>query len=86
MYRDVESLLTIVPPSGPPMNAGFTPGDLFVGRGPADQTSRLSSTGSVLAEVFVDLGRGDGPWGGLTFDTEGNFGGSLIAVTKQGSV
>jgi hypothetical protein len=86
MYRDVESLIAIVPPSGPPVNAGFTPGDLFVGRGPADQISRISSMGSVLAEVFVDLQTGHGPWGGLTFDTQGNFGGRLIAVTTEGSV
>jgi hypothetical protein len=86
MYRDVESLLAIVPPSGPPVNAGFSPGDLFIGRGPKDQISRISSTGVVLADVFVDLETDSGPWGGLTFDTQGTFGGRLVAVTTDGSV
>jgi len=63
MYRDVECMVTIVPPAGPPGAAGFTPGDVFVGRGPGDQISRLSSGGDVLADVFSDLGTGGGLWG-----------------------
>jgi hypothetical protein len=86
MYRDVESLVTIVPPTGPPSAAGFTPGDVFVGRGPGDQISRLSSAGNVLADVFVDLGTGGGLWGGLTFDTGGAFGGRLIGMTTGGKL
>jgi hypothetical protein len=60
MYRDIESLLTIVPPAGPPLAAGFTAGDVFVGRGPGDQISRLSSAGNVIADIFVDLATGAG--------------------------
>lgn len=86
MYRAVESLLTIVPPSGPPVKAGFTAGDVFVGRGPGDQISRLASGGTVVADVFVDPGTGGMLWGGLTFDTAGAFGGQLIAATTLGKV
>ncbi|HMG76775.1 MAG TPA: hypothetical protein VK582_25095 [Pyrinomonadaceae bacterium] len=86
MYRDVESLVTIVPPAGPPSAAGFTPGDVFVGRGPGDQISRLSTAGNVVADVFVDLGTGGGLWGGLTFDTGGAFGGRLIGMTTGGKL
>jgi hypothetical protein len=86
MYRDVESLVTIAPPLGPPSAAGFTPGDVFVGRGPGDQISRLSSAGNVVADVFVDLGTGGGLWGGLAFDTVGAFGGRLIGMTTGGKL
>ena len=86
MYRDVESLVTIVPPGGPPSAAGFTPGDVFVGRGPGDQISRLSSAGNIVADVFVDLGTGGGLWGGLTFDVGGAFGGRLIGMTTGGKL
>ena len=86
MYRDVESLVTIVPPGGPPSAAGFTPGDVFVGRGPGDQISRLSSAGNIVADVFVDLGTGGGLWGGLTFDVGGGFGGRLIGMTTGGKL
>jgi hypothetical protein len=85
-FRGVESLLAVVPPAGPPVAAGFTPGDVFVGRGPSDQISRLSGAGNVIADLFVDLGSGQGPWGGLTFDTHGAFGGRLIVETMYGKI
>src|SRR5262249_32110563 len=47
-FRDVESMLTVVPASGPPVNAGFTIGDVFVNRGPHGEISRLSSAGNVV--------------------------------------
>src|SRR5215510_1841846 len=86
MFRDVESMLTIVPSAGPPLARGFSTGDVFVGRGPGDQISRLSGSGAVIADVFVDLGTGGGLWGGLTFDIGGLFGGQLIAATTRGRV
>ena len=86
MFRAVESKIAIVPQSGPPVDAGFTPGDIFVGRGPNTQVSRLSAQGEVLADVFADLGPGGGLWGALTFDTEGTFGGKLIAAGAEGKV
>lgn len=94
MSRDVEPHLAIVPPAGPPVRAGFTPGDIFVGRGPGDVISRLSNSGQVLRDPFVDLGPEDrirgaestGPWGGLTFDTEGEFGGALIVEELNGKI
>jgi hypothetical protein len=86
MFRDVESLLAVVPLAGPPVAAGFTPGDVFVGRGPSDQISRLSGAGNVIADLFVDLGSGDGPWGGLAFDTHGAFGGRLVVETTNGKI
>jgi hypothetical protein len=86
MFRRVESKLTIVPPEGPPVEAGFTPGDVFVGRGPFTQISRLSADGAVISDVFADPREGDGLWGGLCFDTEGEFGGSLIAMEANGKI
>ena len=94
MSRDVEPQLAIVPAAGPPARAGFTPGDLFVGRGPGDVISRLSSSGRVLQDPFVDLGPEErlpgvdstGPWGGLAFDTEGEFDGSLIVAEANGRI
>ncbi len=86
MYRDVESHLVIVPGSGPPVEAGFTPGDVFVGRGPGDEISRLSSNGEVISDIWANPGTGQGLWGGLTFDTVGAFGGQLIALTMKGKV
>ena len=85
-YIDIESLLAVVPAAGPPIVAGFTAGDVFVGRGPTDQISRLSGTGNVIADLFVDLGTGQWPWGGLTFDTHGAFGGRLIVQTDRGKI
>jgi len=85
-FTDVESLLAIVPAAGAPIAAGFAPGEVFVGRGPTDQISRLSSTGNVIADLFVDLGTGQWPWGGLTFDTYGAFGGRLIVQTDRGKI
>lgn len=84
-YRDVESMLTVVPPAGPPVAAGFARGDIFVNRGPHGEISRLSSGGAVLADVWVDLGS-DGLWGGITFDTTGSFGGRLVALDNNGKV
>jgi hypothetical protein len=86
MFRRVESKLAIVPNEGPPVEAGFTPGDVFVGRGPNTQISRLSSSGAIVRDIFVDLLVGDGLWGGLCFDTEGEFGGRLIAVEANGKI
>ncbi len=85
-FRRVESKLVIVPEEGPPVEAGFTPGDLFVGRGPFTQISRLSSNGAVTSDIWVDLLVGDGLWGGLCFDTEGELGGRLIAVEANGKI
>jgi len=86
MFRGVESKIAIVPEGGPPVAAGFTPGDIFLGRGPQTEISRLSYQGEVLADVFADFGPGGGMWGGLTFDTEGAFGGKLIAVEANGKI
>jgi hypothetical protein len=87
MYRAVESKIAIVPLSGPPVEqGGFTPGDVFVGRGPATEISRLSAGGAVLADVFADLGIGGGLWGALAFDKVGSFGGRLIAVASDGKI
>lgn len=86
MYRSVESKIAIVPESGPPVDAGFTPGDIFVGRGPQTEISRLSSNGEVLADVFANFGPGGGMWGALAFDTEGEFGGKLIASEANGKI
>jgi hypothetical protein len=86
MYRRVESKIAVVPDSGPPVDAGFTPGDIFIGRGPRTEVSRLSSSGEVIADVWVDLAEGDGLWGGLCFDTEGEFGGRMIAVESNGKI
>ncbi len=86
MFRSVESKIAVVPLSGPPVAAGFTPGEIFVGRGPHTQVSRLAANGDVLADVFADLGPGGGLWGALTFDTEGSFGGQLIAAGAEGKV
>lgn len=78
-------MLTVVPSSGPPVDAGFVPGDIFVNRGPTGQISRLSSAGAVLADVWVDLGS-NGLWGGMTIDTAGSFGGRLAVVDNDGKV
>lgn len=86
MFRAVESKITIVPDEGPPVAAGFTPGEIFIGRGPKTEISRLSSAGEVLADVFADFGEGGGFWGGLCFDTEGEFGGRLIAAEANGKI
>lgn len=91
MHRDVESLIAIVPLTGVPVTMGhFIPGDVFVGRGPGGQITRLSAGGIVYpnaatkSNVFVDVG--SPLWGGLTFDTVGDFGGELIVLTFSGSV
>ncbi len=86
MFRAVESKIAIVPVSGPPVTAGFTPGEIFVGRGPNTQVSRLAANGDVLADVFADFGQGGGMWGALVFDTEGSFGGQLIAASAEGKI
>jgi hypothetical protein len=83
-YRDVESMLVVVPP-GPPVNAGFIGGDIYVNRGPAGQISRLSQTGAVLAEMWVDL-NSNGLWGGICFDTAGTFNGRLVALDNDGKI
>lgn len=86
MFRAVESKIAIVPLSGPPVKAGFTPGEIFVGRGPNTEVSRLTANGEVLADVFANFGPGGGMWGALTFDTEGSFGGRLIAASAEGKI
>jgi hypothetical protein len=83
-FRDVESMLVVVPP-GVPVATGFVAGDVYVNRGPAGQISRLSKTGTVLADVWVDL-NSNGLWGGLAFDTVGIFNGRLVAVDNDGKV
>jgi hypothetical protein len=84
-YRDVESMLAVVPPSGPAIAAGFTAGDVFVNRGPNGEISRLSSTGAVLADIWVGL-QSNGLWGGVAFDSSGSFGGQLIALDMSGKI
>lgn len=86
MYRAVESKIVVVPEDGPPVAAGFTPGDIFIGRGPQTEISHLSNTGEVISDVFANFGPGGGFWGGLVFDTEGDFGGRLIAVEANGKI
>ncbi len=86
MFREVESKIVIVPESGPPVDAGFIPGDIFVGRGPHTEISRLSVNGDVLADVFTQLSPNSSLWGGLAFDTEGAFGGRLVAVETDGKI
>lgn len=85
-YREVESKLAVVPEFGPPVEAGFTPGEIFIGRGPNTEISRLAANGDVLADVFTRSTPNSSLWGGLTFDTEGEFGGKLIAVESNGKV
>ncbi|MCG3163441.1 MAG: hypothetical protein JMDDDDMK_04854 [Acidobacteria bacterium] len=86
MFRRVESKIAIVPESGPPVDAGFTPGDVFIGRGPQTEISRLSANGDVIADNWVGFGDGGGMWGGICFDTEGEFGGRMIAVEANGKI
>jgi hypothetical protein len=86
MHRRVESKIAVAPDSGPPVSAGFTPGQVFIGRGPTTQISRLAANGEVIDDVWVDFAEGDGLWGGLCFDTEGDFGGRLIAVESNGRI
>lgn len=86
MYSSVESKIAIVPESGPPVDAGFTPGEIFTGRGPQTEISRLAQNGEVVADVFAEFGAGGGFWGGLAFDTEGDFGGRLIAAEANGKI
>jgi hypothetical protein len=86
MYRRIESKLAIVPDSGPPVAAGFVPGEIFLGRGPNTQISRLGMNGEVINDLWLDFQFGDGLWGGLCFDTEGDFGGRLIAVESNGTI
>jgi len=84
-FRDVESMLIVVPRSGPPVNAGFLAGDVYVNRGPAGEISRLNAAGTVLADVWVDL-HSAGLWGGLAFDQTGAFGGRLVAADTNGKI
>lgn len=84
-YRDVESMLAVVPGSGPPVTAGFVAGDVFVNRGPGGQISRLSSGGAVVADEWTDL-NSSGLWGGIAFDTTGMFGGRLVALDNNGKI
>lgn len=86
MFRRVESKFAIVPESGPPVAAGFTPGNIFIGRGPQTEISRLSGGGEIIADIFAQFGVGGGFWGGLCFDTEGDFGGRLIAAEANGKI
>jgi hypothetical protein len=86
MFRDVESKIVIAPESGPPVSAGFAPGEIFIGRGPQSEISRLSPNGEVLADTWASFGSGAGLWGGVCFDTEGEFGGRLIAVEALGKI
>ncbi len=86
MFRAVESKIAIAPEFGPPASAGFTPGDIFIGRGPQNEISRLSAGGEILADVWASLGESGGLWGGVCFDTEGDFGGRLIAVENTGKI
>lgn len=86
MFRAVESKIAIVPESGPPVAAGFTPGEIFIGRGPEAQVSRLSRAGAVIRDVWVHFTEGASLWGGLCFDTEGLFGGRLIVLESNGKI
>lgn len=85
MYRSVETKTVVVPDNELVIAAGFTPGEILLGRGPGSQISRLSAIGEVLDDVFTEFGKGP-LWGALTFDTEGMFGGRLIAVTVYGHI
>ena len=84
-FRDVESMLVVVPPSGPPVESGFIAGDIYVNRGPNGEISRLDASGTVLADVWVDL-QSAGLWGGLSFDKVGTFGGRLLAADVNGKI
>ena len=84
-FRDVESMLVVVPASGPPVDAGFVAGDVYVNRGPNGEISRLDATGNVLADVWADLPSA-GLWGGLAFDKTGTFGGRLVAADVNGKI
>ncbi len=86
MFRRVESKIAIVPESGPPVAAGFIPGEIFLGRGPNTEVSRLSSGGQIISDIWTSFGPGGGLWGGLAFDNEGEFGGRLIAVEANGAI
>jgi hypothetical protein len=84
-FRDVESMLVVVPSLGPPVGAGFAAGDVYVNRGPNGEISRLNASGNVLADVWVDL-HSAGLWGGLAFDRTGTFGGRLVAADVNGKI
>jgi hypothetical protein len=85
--RAVESKLAIVPPSGPPVTTGgFTPGDVFVLMGPLGQIARVSQSGAVVSNPFVNITGAAALWGALVFDTVGDFGGRLIVVDQDGRV
>jgi hypothetical protein len=84
-FRDVESMLVVVPPAGPPVAAGFVAGDVYINRGPNGEVSRLNAGGTVLADIWVDL-HSSGLWGGLTFDRTGTFGGRLVAADNSGRI
>lgn len=85
-FREVESKIAVVPEFGPPVSAGFIPGEIFIGRGPHTEISRLAADGSVLADVFTQLSPNSSLWGGLAFDTEGDFDGKLVAVESNGKI
>lgn len=86
MYRRVESKMAIVPDAGPPVAAGFVPREIYIGRGPQTEVSRLGAGGEVISDVWIEFGPGGGLWGGLGFDTEGDFGGRLIAMEANGAI
>ena len=85
-FRAVESKIAVVPDSALAIGAGFTPGDIFIGRGPQTEISRLSASGEIISDVWASFGPGGGFWGGLAFDTEGDFGGRLIAIEANGAI
>jgi hypothetical protein len=89
-YRSVESMLVVVPPAGPPVNAGFIAGEVYVNRGPVGEISRLGAAGNVLADLWVNLPivspPSEGLWGGLAFDQTGTFGGQLVAADTVGKI
>jgi hypothetical protein len=84
--RNVEASLVVVPPNGPPVAAGFSPGDVFVSKDTTGAITRLSSTGAVISDPWSTPPAPAGLWGGLAFDTAGSFGGKLIAVATQGDI
>jgi len=86
MYRRVESKIAIVPDYGPPVGAGFIARQIYLGRGPQTEVSRLSASGEVISDIWIEFGPGGGLWGGLCFDTEGDFGGRLIAMEANGKI
>jgi len=85
-----ESLIAVAPFSGPPISAGFTPGDVFVGTD-GGVVARLDSSGRLVNARFAilptDPNYSNARWPSLAFDTNGSrFRGQLLATTQTSAL